>query len=126
MYTKQVTEHYENPRNVGTLTDADGTATVGNPASGEMLRLTLKVTDDKIVAAKFRAFGCPTAIASGSILTELIIGLGISDALKITADGISDALGGLPLDKYRYAIYVEELLKQAIAEPLGESGMDKL
>ena len=114
MYTQQVTEHYENPRNVGTIADADGTATVGSAASGEMLKLTLSIVDDIIVAAKFRAFGCPTAIASGSVLTELSTGSRISDARKITAERISEALGGLPAEKQRYAIYAEEVLKTAI------------
>ena len=100
MYTPQVTEHYENPRNIGTIADADGTATVGSPADGEMIKLTLMITDNVIVAAKFRAFGCPTAIASASILTELVTGTQIPRALEITAVQLSEALGGLPLDKH--------------------------
>ena len=118
MFTRQVTAHYQNPRNIGTIADADGTATVGSAAKGEMLKLTLSLADELIVAAKFRAFGCPTAIASGSILTELITGLPISDAQKITAADISEALGGLPSDKHRYAVYAEEVLKTAIADAL--------
>ena len=118
MFTRQVTDHYENPRNIGSITDADGTATVGSAASGEMLKLTLNLANRAIVAAKFRAFGCPTAIASGSILTELITGLSISDAQKITAAEVSEALGGLPADKHRYAVYAEEALKTAIADAL--------
>ena len=115
MYTAQVIEHYENPRNVGTITDADGTATVGSAANGEMVKLTLKVANDVIVAAKFRAFGCPTAIASASVLTEMITGTHIPEAFQITAARLSDALGGLPLDKQRYADAAEEVLKTAIA-----------
>ena len=115
MYTPQVIEHYENPRNVGTITDADGTATVGSAANGEMVKLTLKVANDVIVAAKFRAFGCPTAIASASVLTEMATGTHIPEAFQITAARLSDALGGLPLDKQRYADAAEEVLKTAIA-----------
>lgn len=115
MYTPQVIEHYENPRNVGTITDADGTAIVGSAANGEMVKLTLKVANDVIVAAKFRAFGCPTAIASASVLTEMITGTHIPEAFQITAARLSDALGGLPLDKQRYADAAEEVLKTAIA-----------
>ena len=125
MLTQQVTAHYENPRNIGTITDADGTATVGSAASGEMLKLSLNVADESIVAAKFRAFGCPTAIASGSILTELITGLSVSDAQKITAAEVSEALGGLPADKHRYAVYAEEVLKTAIADALSKSGPEE-
>ena len=120
MYTPQVTEHYENPRNIGTIVDADGTASVGSPADGEMVKLTLKVSDDVIAAARFRAFGCPTAIASASILTELITGVHISDALEITAGQLSEALGGLPLDKQRYANVAEKVLKMAIADFLSK------
>ena len=120
MYTPQVTEHYENPRNIGTIVDADGTASVGSPADGEMIKLTIKVTDDMIVAAKFRAFGCPTVIASASILTELITGTDIPEALEITAAQLSDALGGLPLDKQRYANTAENVLKTAIADFLSK------
>ena len=116
MYTPQVTDHYENPRNVGTIADADGTATVGSPASGEMLKLTLKITDSVIVAARFRAFGCPTAIASASVLTELVTGTHIWEAEKISADQLSEALGELPQDKKRYANAAENVLKNAIAD----------
>lgn len=114
MYSQEVTEHFENPRNIGTIADADGTATIGSAASGEMLKLTLKITDGIVVDAKFRAFGCPTAIASGSVLTEMIINNSISDAQNITESHISNALGGLPEDKERYATYAEEVLKNAI------------
>ena len=120
MYTPQVTDHYENPRNVGTISDADGGATVGSPANGEMVKLTLKIVDDVIVAAKFRAFGCPTAIASASVLTELATGTQVSAAQEITAVQLSDALGGLPQDKLRYADAAENVLKDAIADFLSK------
>ena len=96
MLTQQVTDHFENPRNIGTIPEADGTAIIGSASSGEMLKLSLKIIDGTVVSAKFKAFGCPTAIASGSILTELVTGTQISDALEITASRISTALGGLP------------------------------
>ena len=120
MYTPQVTDHYENPRNVGTIVDANGTATIGSPASGEMVKLTLKIIDNIIIAAKFRAFGCPTAIASASILTELVTGAYISEAQEITADQLSEALGGLPEDKQRYASAAEKVLKTALADFLSK------
>ena len=114
MHSPQVIDHFENPRNIGSIPDADGTSTIGSAASGEMLQLTLKIKDSIVVSAKFRAFGCPTAIASGSILTELVNGKNISDAKEITAAEISIALGGLPSDKQRYATYAEQALKAAI------------
>ncbi len=121
MYTQQVIEHYENPRNVGTIPDADGTATVGSAASGEMIKLTLKVLENVIVGAKFRAFGCPTAIASASVLTEMVTGSDIPEALQITASHLSKALGGLPTDKQRYADAAEEVLKTAITDFLSKT-----
>lgn len=121
MYTQQVIEHYENPRNVGTISDADGTATVGSTASGEMIKLTLNVLENVIVAAKFRAFGCPTAIASASMLTEMVIGNDIREALQIAATDLSGALGGLPLDKQRYADMAEAVLKKAITDFLSKT-----
>lgn len=120
MHTPQVTEHFENPRNIGTIPDADGTSTIGSAASGEMIKLTLKIVNDTVVSAKFRAFGCPTAIASGSVLTELVTGRKICDALEITASHISNALGGLPADKQRYATYAEDALKTAIENSLSK------
>ena len=121
MYTPQVIEHYENPRNVGTIADADGTATVGSAATGELLKLTLKVVNDVIVGAKFRAFGCPTAIASASVLTEIVTGTKIPEARQITAARLSAALGGLPQDKQRYAAAAEEVLKIAITDFLSKT-----
>lgn len=121
MYTPQVIEHYETPRNVGTIADADGTATVGSTTNGEMIKLTLKVLGNVIVEAKFRAFGCPTAIASASVLTEMVTGSNIPEALQITASHLSNALGGLPLDKQRYADAAEKVLKTAIADFLSKT-----
>ena len=114
MYSQQITEHFGNPRNIGTIADADGSATIGSAASGEMLKLTIKISDGTVVDAKFRAFGCPTAIASGSVLTELVLGNRIVDVLGLTAADISDALGGLPADKQRFAEYAEKALKEIL------------
>lgn len=120
MYTPQVTEHYESPRNIGSLAAPDGAATLGSPADGEMLKLTLQITDNVIVAAKFRAFGCPTAIASASVLTELITGADLRDASNVTAQHLAEALGGLPPEKQRYADTAEKALKIAIADFLSK------
>ena len=114
MYTPQVIEHYENPRNVGTIKDADGVGIVGTPASGEMMKLTIKVSQDLIVDAKFKTFGCPTAIAASSVTTELIKEHTIKAALKITNRQVDEALGGLPPDKTRYAVLAEKVLRAAI------------
>ena len=115
MYCPQTIDHYENPRNVGTIKDADGVGIIGTLASGHMIKLTIRVSGNRIIDTKFKAFGCPAAIAAGSILTELVRGIQIEDALKITNQHVDAALGGLPPDKHRYAVYAEEVLKNAIA-----------
>ncbi|MCE2393492.1 iron-sulfur cluster assembly scaffold protein [Candidatus Poribacteria bacterium] len=114
MHTPQVMEHYENPRNIGTIRDADGVGVVGTPASGEMMKLTIKVSQERVVDAKFKAFGCPTAIAASSLITELIKECTIQEALDITNRQVDEALGGLPPDKARYAVLAEKVLKAAI------------
>ncbi len=118
MYSQEVTEHFQNPSNVGTITDADGKATIGSAASGVMLNLSLKIADNIITAAKFRAFGCPTVIACGSVLTKLITGRQLSEAQEITATHISENLGNIPEDKRRYTIYAEKVLMTAIEDAL--------
>ena len=114
MHTPQVIEHYENPRNVGTIRDADGVGIVGTPASGEMMKLTIKVSQERVVDAKFKTFGCPTAIAASSLITELIRERTIQEALNITNRQVDEALGGLSSDKIRYAVLAEKVLKAAI------------
>ncbi len=123
MYTPQVIEHYENPRNVGSVSDANGVAVVGSAAEGEMIKLTLKVVRGVIVKAKFRAFGCPTAIASASVLTEMVIGSEFSEALKTTGVQISEALGGLPPEKFRYADAASKVLEGAVADFMSKKEM---
>ena len=114
MYNSQVIDHFKNPRNVGMINDADGTGVVGTPASGEMIKVWIRVHRDRIVEAKFKAFGCPTVIAAGSVATELVTGIALRDALKITNQDIDSALGGLPPEKLRYAIDAQKALKCAI------------
>ncbi len=128
MHSPQVIEHYEHPRNVGTIVDADGVGIVGAPASGEMMKLTIKVSQERVVDAKFKAFGCPTAIAASSLITELIKDRTIQEALKVTNQQVNEALGGLPPDKARYAELAEKVLKTAIynyISHLNEEGESK-
>ena len=114
MYSTQVIDHYKNPRNVGLIEDADGVGIVGTPASGEMIKIWIRVYRDRIVRARFKAFGCPTVIAAGSVTTQLITDTTIEEALKITNRQIDDALGGLPPDKKRYAIDAQNIVQSAI------------
>lgn len=114
MYSPQVIDHYKNPRNVGMIKDADGVGTVGTPASGEMIKFWIRVRSDRIVSARFKAFGCPSVIAAGSVTTEFVTDTKIEDALKITNRQIDNALGGLPPDKLRYAIDAQKVVQSAI------------
>ncbi|MFQ5762240.1 MAG: Fe-S cluster assembly scaffold protein NifU [Candidatus Bathyarchaeia archaeon] len=95
-YSEKVKEHFRNPRNLGELSDADATGTVGNPVCGDLMTFYLKVKNDIIEDVKFKTFGCGAAIATSSMLTEIAKGKRIEEAVKITKEDIADALDGLP------------------------------
>jgi nitrogen fixation NifU-like protein len=115
-YTEKVMEHFQNPRNVGEIPDADGVGTVGNPSCGDIMKLFIKVKDGKIVDAKFKTFGCGAAIATSSMVTELVIGKTIEEALKISKATVAEALGGLPPQKMHCSNLAADALKVAIDE----------
>jgi nitrogen fixation NifU-like protein len=107
-------EHFMNPRNVGEIENADGVGEVGNPACGDMMRLYLKVEAGRIVDAKFRTFGCGAAIASSSMLTEMIKGKTVEEAQAITNQQVADALDGLPPVKIHCSVMAEQAVKSAL------------
>ncbi|RMG58629.1 MAG: Fe-S cluster assembly scaffold protein NifU [Deltaproteobacteria bacterium] len=117
-YSQKVMEHFMNPRNVGEIEDASGVGEVGNPACGDMMRLYIKVEDGIITDAKFRTFGCGAAIASSSMLTEMIKGKTVEEALKITNEAVAEALDGLPPAKIHCSVMAEEAVKKAIEDYL--------
>ena len=113
-YSEKVMEHFRNPRNVGEIPDADGIGNVGNPICGDIMRLYIKVENDRIIDAKFKTFGCGAAIATSSMVTELVKDKTIEEALKISNRAVAEALGGLPKIKMHCSVLAEEALKSAI------------
>ncbi len=118
-YTDKVQEHFLHPHNVGEIENPSGLGDVGSLACGDALKLTLKIEDDIIVDAKFKTFGCASAIASSSALTIMVTGMSVDDAEKLTNDDIADYLGGLPKEKMHCSVMGREALEAAIADYRG-------
>jgi len=129
VYSEQVMDHFRNPRNVGAIESADGVGKVGNPVCGDIMELTIKVKDNVIEDAKFRTFGCGAAIATSSMVTELVKGKTIEEALDVSNKAVAEALGGLPPVKMHCSVLAEQALRSAIedyrkkqGEAAGEAG----
>ena len=114
LYTETVMDHFTHPRNVGEIPDADGVGEVGNAKCGDIMKMYLKIKDDRIEDVKFETFGCGSAIASSSMATELIKGKTIEEALAVTSKQVVDALGGLPASKLHCSVLAEESIKAAV------------
>ncbi|MBP1758095.1 MAG: nifU [Firmicutes bacterium] len=116
LYSEKVMDHFMNPRNVGTIEDADGIGEVGNAKCGDIMKIYLKINDDVISDVKFNTFGCGSAIASSSIATEMIKGKTVAEALTLSNKAVVDALDGLPPEKIHCSVLAEEAVKLAIED----------
>lgn len=117
-YSSKVMDYFRNPRNVGEITDPSGVGRVGNPVCGDIMELYIKVKDGIIEDAKFKTFGCGAAIATSSMVTEMVKGKTIAEALKVTNAAVAEALGGLPKIKMHCSVLAEDALKGAVDDYL--------
>lgn len=124
IYTDKVMDHFSNPRNVGEIENANGIGEVGNAKCGDIMRMYIVVEDDKIKDVKFKTFGCGAAIATSSIATEMIKGMTIEEALKLTNRAVVEALEGLPPAKVHCSVLAEQAIKSAIADYYKRQGID--
>ena len=115
-YTEQVMDHFMNPRNMGEMEDASGVGTVGNAKCGDIMRIYIKVENDVITDVKFKTFGCGAAIATSSKATEIVKGMTLEEAEKVTNKMVMEALGGLPPVKVHCSVLAEEALHAAIKD----------
>ncbi len=122
MYSDLVMEHFSNPRNVGEIPDADGVGQVGNPVCGDVMRITIRVADDTIVDVKFKTFGCGAAVATSSMVTEMVMGKPIAEAAAVSNRAVAEALGGLPAVKMHCSNLAADALHLAIADYLTRAG----
>jgi len=123
-YTEKVMDHFMNPRNVGEIEDADGVGTVGNPACGDIMQMSLKIENNIIVDAKFKTFGCGAAIATSSMATEMIKGKTIEESLKITNENVTKELGGLPKVKRHCSVLAEQALQSSLDDYFKKQGIE--
>jgi nitrogen fixation protein NifU and related proteins len=116
MYSEKVMDHFQNPRNVGEIENADGIGTEGNPTCGDLMTIYIKVEDNIITDVKFKTFGCGAAIATSSMITGMAVGKTIEEALKITRNDVADELEGLPPVKMHCSNLAADALRAAIAD----------
>ena len=125
LYSDKVMDHFRNPRNVGTIEDADGVGEVGNAKCGDIMKIYLKIDENQIITdVKFETFGCGSAIASSSMATELIMGKPLSDALALTNKAVTEALDGLPAHKLHCSVLAEEAIRSAIKNYYDKNGIE--
>ena len=123
LYSEKVMDHFEHPRNVGEIIDADAVGQVGNPKCGDIMKMYLKIEDGVIEDAKFKTFGCGSAIATSSMATELIQGKRVEEALSLTNATVAEALDGLPAYKMHCSVLAEEAIKAALGDWYRRQGL---
>ncbi len=125
MYTDLVMDHFTNPRNVGEIEDADGVGQIGNPVCGDVMRISIAVDDkDQIADVKFKTFGCGAAVATSSMVTEMVKGRSLVEAGDISNKAVAEALGGLPPNKMHCSNLAADALHLAIQDYLVKSGRE--
>lgn len=123
LYSEKVMDHFQNPRNVGKMEDADGIGEVGNARCGDIMRMYIKVDEGIITDVKFNTFGCGSAIATSSIATEMIKGKPIEEALTLSNHAVVEALDGLPAQKIHCSVLAEEAVKAAVKDYYDKNGI---
>ena len=124
LYSEKVMDHFENPRNVGKIADADGIGEVGNAKCGDIMRIYIKVKDGIIEDCKFNTFGCGSAIATSSMATEMIMGKPLEDALQLSNKAVVEALDGLPVQKIHCSVLAEQAVRAAIIDYYEKNGIE--
>ena len=124
LYSEKVMDHFQNPRNVGKMEDADGVGEVGNAKCGDIMKMYIKVDKGRITDVKFNTFGCGSAIATSSIATEMIKGKRIEEALQLSNKAVVEALDGLPAHKVHCSVLAEEAVKAAVKYYYDKNGIE--
>ena len=124
-YSEKVMDHFQHPRNVGEIEDANAVGQVGNAKCGDIMKMYMKIENDIIVDVKFKTFGCGAAIATSSMATELVKGKSIDEALKLSNKAVMEALDGLPPVKVHCSVLAEEAISAAIQNYYDRQGIDK-
>ena len=123
LYSDKVMDHFQHPRNVGEIENADGVGTVGNAKCGDIMKIYLKIDQDTVSDVKFETFGCGSAIASSSMATEMIKGKSIHEAMALTNKAVAEALDGLPAHKLHCSVLAEEAVKSAVKDYYDKNGI---
>ena len=124
LYSVKVMDHFRNPRNIGSMENADGVGEVGNAKCGDIMKIYLKIDDDRVSDVKFETFGCGSAIAASSMATELIKGKKLDKVMGVTNKAVVEALDGLPVHKIHCSVLAEEAIKVALKDYYDKNGID--